>query len=70
MARAGDDRNRGDVARAKPEPDLFFACQQRLGLALDSLGLGSIGRRRQPEPKKRAAGARMLSVDNYGPKKK
>jgi phosphoglycolate phosphatase-like HAD superfamily hydrolase len=23
---------RGDVARAKPEPDLFLACQQRLGL--------------------------------------
>jgi HAD superfamily hydrolase (TIGR01509 family) len=26
---------RGDVARAKPEPDLFIACQQRLGLAAD-----------------------------------
>ena len=24
---------RGDVARAKPEPDLFFACQERLGVA-------------------------------------
>lgn len=24
---------RGDVARAKPEPDLFLACQQRLGVA-------------------------------------
>ena len=23
---------RGDVARAKPEPDLFLACQQRLGV--------------------------------------
>jgi phosphoglycolate phosphatase-like HAD superfamily hydrolase len=23
---------RGDVARAKPEPDLFFACQERLGV--------------------------------------
>jgi HAD superfamily hydrolase (TIGR01509 family) len=23
---------RGDVARAKPEPDLFLACQQRLGI--------------------------------------
>jgi HAD superfamily hydrolase (TIGR01549 family) len=26
---------RGDVERAKPEPDLFIACQQRLGLAVD-----------------------------------
>jgi HAD superfamily hydrolase (TIGR01509 family) len=26
---------RGDVARAKPEPDLFLACQQRLGVAVD-----------------------------------
>jgi HAD superfamily hydrolase (TIGR01509 family) len=25
--------DRGDVARAKPEPDLFLACQQRLGVA-------------------------------------
>jgi len=25
--------DRGDVARAKPEPDLFFACQERLGVA-------------------------------------
>jgi HAD superfamily hydrolase (TIGR01509 family) len=25
---------RGDVARAKPEPDLFLACQQRLAIAL------------------------------------
>jgi HAD superfamily hydrolase (TIGR01509 family) len=25
---------RGDVARAKPEPDLFLACQQRLGVAI------------------------------------
>jgi len=25
---------RGDVARAKPEPDLFLACQQRLGVAV------------------------------------
>jgi HAD superfamily hydrolase (TIGR01509 family) len=24
--------HRGDVARAKPEPDLFFACQKRLGV--------------------------------------
>jgi len=24
--------DRGDVARAKPEPDLFFACQERLGV--------------------------------------
>src|SRR6202040_2750788 len=24
---------RGDVPRAKPEPDLFIACQQRLGFA-------------------------------------
>jgi phosphoglycolate phosphatase-like HAD superfamily hydrolase len=24
---------RGDVARAKPEPDLFLACQQRLGIS-------------------------------------
>lgn len=24
---------RGDVARAKPEPDLFLACQQRLGVS-------------------------------------
>jgi HAD superfamily hydrolase (TIGR01549 family) len=24
---------RGDVARAKPEPDLFLACQERLGVA-------------------------------------
>jgi HAD superfamily hydrolase (TIGR01509 family) len=27
--------DRGDVARAKPEPDLFLACQQRLGVAVD-----------------------------------
>jgi HAD superfamily hydrolase (TIGR01549 family) len=26
---------RTDVARAKPEPDLFLACQQRLGVATD-----------------------------------
>ncbi len=26
---------RGDVDRAKPEPDLFLACQQRLGLRVD-----------------------------------
>lgn len=26
---------RGDVARAKPEPDLFLACQQRLGVPPD-----------------------------------
>lgn len=26
---------RGDVARAKPEPDLFLACQQRLGVGVD-----------------------------------
>jgi HAD superfamily hydrolase (TIGR01509 family) len=26
---------RGDVARAKPEPDLFIACQQRLGLTAE-----------------------------------
>jgi HAD superfamily hydrolase (TIGR01509 family) len=26
---------RGDVARAKPEPDLFFACQERLGVRVD-----------------------------------
>jgi len=25
---------RGDVARAKPEPDLFLACQQRLGVGV------------------------------------
>ena len=25
---------RGDVLRAKPEPDLFLACQQRLGVAV------------------------------------
>jgi phosphoglycolate phosphatase-like HAD superfamily hydrolase len=25
----------GDVARAKPEPDLFNACQQRLGVPAD-----------------------------------
>ena len=25
---------RGDVARAKPEPDLFLACQQRLGIGV------------------------------------
>jgi HAD superfamily hydrolase (TIGR01509 family) len=25
---------RGDVARAKPEPDLFLACQQRLGIGI------------------------------------
>jgi HAD superfamily hydrolase (TIGR01509 family) len=24
---------RGDVARAKPEPDLFLACQQRMGVS-------------------------------------
>jgi HAD superfamily hydrolase (TIGR01509 family) len=26
---------RGDVLRAKPEPDLFLACQQRLGVRVD-----------------------------------
>lgn len=26
---------RGDVARAKPEPDLFLACQQRMGVRTD-----------------------------------
>jgi HAD superfamily hydrolase (TIGR01549 family) len=26
---------RGDVLRAKPEPDLFLACQERLGVAVD-----------------------------------
>jgi HAD superfamily hydrolase (TIGR01509 family) len=26
---------RGDVARAKPEPDLFLACQQRLGIEIN-----------------------------------
>lgn len=26
---------RGDVVRAKPEPDLFLACQQRLGVAVN-----------------------------------
>jgi len=26
---------RGDVARAKPEPDLFLACQQRLGVSAE-----------------------------------
>ena len=34
----GDDVvvvERGDVARAKPEPDLFLACQQRMGVAAD-----------------------------------
>ena len=34
----GDDTvvvERGDVARAKPEPDLFLACQRRLGVATD-----------------------------------
>ncbi|HET9597953.1 MAG TPA: HAD family phosphatase [Anaeromyxobacteraceae bacterium] len=27
--------DRGDVSRAKPEPDLFLACQRRLGVAPD-----------------------------------
>jgi HAD superfamily hydrolase (TIGR01509 family) len=27
--------DRGDVSRAKPEPDLFLACQQRLGAAVE-----------------------------------
>jgi HAD superfamily hydrolase (TIGR01509 family) len=27
--------DRGDVSRAKPEPDLFLACQQRLGVAVE-----------------------------------
>jgi HAD superfamily hydrolase (TIGR01549 family) len=27
---------RGDVARAKPEPDLFLACQQRMGISTDN----------------------------------
>jgi HAD superfamily hydrolase (TIGR01509 family) len=32
---------RGDVERAKPEPDLFLACQQRLGVdALDCVVVG------------------------------
>jgi phosphoglycolate phosphatase-like HAD superfamily hydrolase len=26
--------DRGDVLRAKPEPDLFLACQERLGVAV------------------------------------
>ena len=26
--------DRGDVLRAKPEPDLFLACQERLGVAI------------------------------------
>jgi beta-phosphoglucomutase-like phosphatase (HAD superfamily) len=26
---------RGDVSRAKPEPDLFLACQQRLGVRIE-----------------------------------
>ncbi len=26
--------DRGDVVRAKPEPDLFLACQERLGVAI------------------------------------
>jgi phosphoglycolate phosphatase-like HAD superfamily hydrolase len=26
---------RGNVARAKPEPDLFLACQERLGVRAD-----------------------------------
>ena len=26
---------RGDVARAKPEPDLFLACQERLGVGVN-----------------------------------
>lgn len=25
---------RGDVARAKPEPDLFLQCQERLGVGV------------------------------------
>jgi beta-phosphoglucomutase-like phosphatase (HAD superfamily) len=25
---------RGDVLRAKPEPDLFLACQERLGVEI------------------------------------
>ena len=25
---------RGDVVRAKPEPDLFLACQQRMGVSV------------------------------------
>jgi phosphoglycolate phosphatase-like HAD superfamily hydrolase len=25
---------RGDVARAKPEPDLFLACQERMGVRI------------------------------------
>ena len=41
---------RGEVPRAKPEPDLFLACQQRLGVRSERLlrggrcGLGSPGR--------------------------
>jgi HAD superfamily hydrolase (TIGR01509 family) len=27
--------DRGEVSRAKPEPDLFLACQQRLGVAVE-----------------------------------
>src|SRR5712691_7578267 len=27
--------DRGDVARAKPEPDLFLACQERIGIAAE-----------------------------------
>jgi len=26
---------RGNVARAKPEPDLFLACQQRMGIGVN-----------------------------------
>ena len=36
----GDDVvvvERGDVLRAKPEPDLFLACQQRMGLQVDDV---------------------------------
>ena len=35
----GDDTvvvERGDVVRAKPEPDLFLACQQRLGVSANA----------------------------------
>jgi phosphoglycolate phosphatase-like HAD superfamily hydrolase len=27
--------DRGDVLRAKPEPDLFLACQQRMGVRIE-----------------------------------
>ena len=49
---------RGDVARAKPEPDLFLACAERLGVAAGRL----LRHRRRGLGPARGAARRMLCV--------